>query len=286
MKGNNKNKMKIYAQGREITLLNNNEQEYISLTDIAKYRSEDSSSVIQSWLRNRNTIEFVGLWEQLNNPNFKPHEFEGFKNQAGLNGFVLSPKKWIESTDAIGIISKSGRYGGTYAHPDIAFEFASWISPEFKLYIIQDYQKLKNSESYKNQLEWNAQRFLTKTNYKIHTDAIKNNLISNSLTPAQKGFKYASEADMLNVVLFGITAKEWRSNNPELKGNIRDFASIEELIVLSNLENYNSILIEKKIDQSTRMQELRKTASKQLAILYNVDTATFKKLEQQNKVDS
>ena len=202
-------KSTINANGIEIRVSSTNESDYISLTDIAKYRSDDPNAVIQNWLRNRNTIEFLGLWEKLNNPNFKPLEFEGFKKEAGLNAFTLSPKKWIESTNAIGIISKSGRYGGTYAHTDIAFEFASWISPEFKLYIIKDYQRLKADESHVKQIDWNIKREIAKSNYKIHTDAIKEKLILPTLSNVQISHTYASEADIINVALFGITAKDW-----------------------------------------------------------------------------
>ena len=216
---------------------------FISLTDIAKYKSDDPTAVIQNWMRGRDVIEFLGLWEMLHNSDFKPIEFEGFKNQAGANAFTMSPKKWIESTNAIGIISKSGRYGGTYAHSDIAFEFASWISPEFKLYIIKDYKRLKSDETSRLSLNWNLNREISKLNYRIHTDAIKENLLPQELTAKQVSFTYADEADMLNVVLFGETAKEWREANADKNGNMRDYASINELLVLANLESYNAILI-------------------------------------------
>ncbi|MGH4119345.1 KilA-N domain-containing protein [Clostridium sp.] len=211
-----------------------NEDDYISLTDIAKYKNIDSpADIVKNWLRNRSTIKFLGLWEQMNNPDFKLVEFDQFKNEAGANVFVLSPQKWISTTNAIGIISKSGRYGGTFAHKDIAFEFASWVSPEFKLYIIKDYQRLKGDENSRLSLEWNVNRLLSKLNYKMHTDAIKENLISNDLTNKAISITYANEADVLNMALFGKTAKEWRNENLDLKGNIRDFATIEQLIVLS-----------------------------------------------------
>lgn len=254
-----------------------NDDDYISLTDIAKYKSDEPNDVIRNWLRNRDTIDFLGLWEQITNPNFKPIEFDGFKNEAGKNSFVLSPQKWITATNAIGITSKSGRYGGTYAHKDIAFEFASWISPEFKLYIIKDYQRLKTDENSRLSLEWNVNRVLAKLNYKIHTDAIKENLISNHLTQKQIGFTYANEADILNVALFGKQAKEWRNENPDLKGNIRDYASIEQLIVMVNLENINAHLIEQGMEQRKRLLELNKIARSQLQVL--LKNSTVKKLE-------
>ena len=234
----------IKAKGIDISIYTEDFQnEFISLTDIAKYKSDDPTAVIQNWMRGRDVIEFLGLWEMLHNSDFKPIEFEGFKNQAGANAFTMSPKKWIESTNAIGIISKSGRYGGTYAHSDIAFEFASWISPEFKLYVIKDYKRLKSDETSRLSLNWNLNREISKLNYRIHTDAIKENLLPQELTAKQVSFTYADEADMLNVVLFGETAKEWREANADKNGNMRDYASINELLVLANLESYNAILI-------------------------------------------
>lgn len=209
-------------------------------------------------------IEFLGLWEGLHNPGFKPLEFEGFRNQAGANAFTMSPKKWIDTTNAIGIVSKSGRYGGTFAHSDIAFEFASWISPEFKLYIIKDYQRLKVDENSRLSLGWNLHREISKINYRIHTDAVKEYLIPPELTAEQITFKYSSEADLLNVALFGITAKKWRDDNPDKKGNIRDYASLQQLLVLSNLESYNAALIEQGKIMSERLQMLRKMAIKQM----------------------
>lgn len=264
-------KSTIHANNIDISVLTSlNNEDYISLTDIARYASSEPFSVINNWLRNKDTISFLGLWEQLNNPNFKPIEFERFKNAAGANAFTLSPQKWINATNAIGIISKSGRYGGTYAHKDIAFEFASWVSPEFKLYVIQDYQRLKSEESHRYALDWNVKRLLTKANYKIHTDAIKQNLIPPNVTKAQQGYIYASEADMLNVALFGKTAADWRNENPDKKGeNIRDYATIEQLLVLSNLENTNALLIEQGISQGERLKQLNTIAIQQLKTLSN-----------------
>ena len=276
-------KSTINANGIEIRINSTNESDYISLTDIAKYRSDDPNAVIQNWLRNRNTIEFLGLWEKLNNPNFKPLEFEGFKKEAGLNAFTLSPKKWIESTNAIGIISKSGRYGGTYAHTDIAFEFASWISPEFKLYIIKDYQRLKADESHVKQIDWNIKREIAKSNYKIHTDAIKEKLILPTLSNAQISHTYASEADIINVALFGITAKDWRKMNPDAKGNIRDMATIEQLIVLSNLESMNAVFIREGLSQSERLFRLNQIAIFQLQSLWKEPVKSIQNLKKLQK---
>ena len=276
-------KSTINANGIEIRVSSTNESDYISLTDIAKYRSDDPNAVIQNWLRNRNTIEFLGLWEKLNNPNFKPLEFEGFKKEAGLNAFTLSPKKWIESTNAIGIISKSGRYGGTYAHTDIAFEFASWISPEFKLYIIKDYQRLKTDESHIKQIDWNIKREIAKSNYKIHTDAIKEKLILPTLSNAQISYTYASEADVINVALFGITAKAWRKMHPEAKGNIRDTATIEQLMVLSNLESMNAVFIREGLSQSERLFRLNQIAIFQLQSLWKEPVKSIQNLKKLQK---
>lgn len=263
-------KATINANGAEISVVSSgSEDDYISLTDIAKYKSDEPNDVIRNWLRTRDTIEFLELWEKMNNPNFKPVEFEGFRNEAGKNSFVLSPQKWIIATGAIGIVSKSGRYGGTFAHKDIAFEFASWVSPEFKLYIIKDYQRLKGDENSKLSLEWNVNRVLSKLNYRIHTDSIKENLISNDLTNKEIAFTYANEADVLNVALFGKTVKEWRNENPDTKGNIRDYATIEQLIVLVNLENLNANFIEKGMEQRQRLMELNKIARTQLKSLLN-----------------
>ena len=231
-------------------------------------------------MRNRDVIEFLGLWETLHNFNFKPLEFEGFKNQAGANAFTMSPKKWIEATDAIGIVSKSGRYGGTYAHSDIAFEFASWISPEFKLYIIKDYKRLKEEENSRLSLNWNLNRELSKLNYRIHTDAIKANLIPPKLTPLQISYTYASEADMLNVVLFGKTAKQWRDANPNEIGNIRDYATIYQLLVLANMESYNAILIQQGKSQAERMRLLHELAVQQMTTISSLDLKKLPGIEE------
>ena len=270
----------IKAKGIDISIYTEDFQnEFISLTDIAKYKSDDPTAVIQNWMRGRDVIEFLGLWEMLHNSDFKPIEFEGFKNQAGANAFTMSPKKWIESTNAIGIISKSGRYGGTYAHSDIAFEFASWISPEFKLYIIKDYKRLKSDETSRLSLNWNLNREISKLNYRIHTDAIKENLLPQELTAKQVSFTYADEADMLNVVLFGETAKEWREANADKIGNMRDYASINELLVLANLESYNAILIKQGKSQKERMLLLRELVVQQLKTLAIVGTNNLSRIE-------
>lgn len=255
----------IHANGTEITVLSSgDDNDYISLTDIAKYKSDAPDDVIKNWMRNRDTLEFLGLWEQLNNLGFKPVEFDGFRNQAGSNAFTMSPKKWIEGTGAIGMISKPGRYGGTYAHRDIAFEFASWISAEFKLYIIKDYQRLKSDENSRLALGWNLNRTLAKINYRIHTDAIKDMLIPPDITPQRQSITYASEADVLNVALFGMTAKEWRTANPDAKGNIRDEASLQQLIVLANLESINAELIRQNIPQKERLLRLNASAKQMM----------------------
>ena len=262
----------IHANGIDIGIYTEDFQnEYISITDIARYKSDDPTAVIQNWMRGRDVIDFLGLWETLHNSNFKPLEFEGFKNQAGANAFTMSPKKWIEGTNAIGIVSKSGRYGGTYAHSDIAFEFASWISPEFKLYIIKDYKRLKAEENSRLSLNWNLNRELSKLNYRIHTDAIKANLIPPKLTPLQISYTYASEADMINVVLFGKTAKQWRDENLNENGNIRDQATIYQLLVLSNMESYNAILIQQGKSQAERMKLLRELAVQQMTTISLLD---------------
>ena len=261
----------IHADGVDISVVTTvgSEDDYISLTDIAKHRNpEFPADVVKNWMRLRSTLEFLGLWEELNNPNFNMVDFDQFKNDAGSNAFVMSPQKWIKSTNAIGLISKSGRYGGgTFAHKDIAFEFASWLSPEFKLYIIKDYQRLKEDEGHRLALDWNVKRILVSANYKIHTDAIKENLIPPELSKQQQGYVYADEADLLNVVLFGKTAKQWRSENPGVKGNIRDYATIEQLLVLTNLENLNAYLVKQGIPQSERMRTLRDTVVYQLKTL-------------------
>ena len=270
----------IHAKGLDIGIYTNDfENEYISLTDIAKYKSDDPTAVIQNWMRNRDVIEFLGLWESLHNPNFNPLEFEGFRNQAGANAFTMSPKKWIDATQAIGIASKSGRYGGTFAHSDIAFEFASWISPEFKLYIIKDYKRLKTEENSRLSLNWNLNREISKLNYRIHTDAIKANLIPPELTPEQIGFTYANEADILNVALFGKTAKQWRTENSDKKGNIRDYATLDQLLVLANIESYNAILIEQGKSPSERLVVLHDLAVKQLKTMGNLNLSTLPQSE-------
>ena len=257
----------INANGIDIRVSSTNESDYISLTDIARKRNpEFPADVVKNWMRSRSTIEFIGLWEQLNNPDFKLVEFDQFKQEAGSNAFVLTPQKWISATIAIGIISKSGRYGGTFAHSDIAFEFASWISPEFKLYIIKDYQRLKADESHAKAIDWNVKREIAKSNYRLHTDAIKEAMAPN-LTPQQISYTYASEADMINVALFGVTASQWRAANPKMKGNIRDNASIEQLIVLANLECLNADYIQEGLTQRERLIRLNKAAAFQLKAL-------------------
>ena len=271
-------KEQISAKGFAIQIYTEDfKNDYISLIDIARYKSDEPFIVINNWLRSKDTIEFLGLWESMNNINFKPIEFDRFKNKAGSNAFTLSPQKWIEKTNAIGIVCKSGRYGGTFAHSDIAMEFASWISAEFKLYIIQDYKRLKSDENSRLSLNWNLNREISKINYKIHTDAIKTYLL-NDLTESQLGFKYASEADMLNVALFNKTAKQWREENPNLKGNMRDYASLNELLVLANMESYNAVLIEKGLSQKERMIELRKLARTQMMSLEKLNDISIKEL--------
>jgi len=251
-----KNKQ-IEVKGIEVKIKFVQETDYISLTDIARYKeAQHTDNVISNWLRNRNTIELLGLWESLHNPNFKPIEFDGFRKQAGLNSFILTPKKWVENTGAIGIFSKSGRYGGTYAHKDIAFEFASWVSVEFKLYLIKEFQRLKADENDRLQLDWNLQR-----------TPIKERLIPPQLTPKQKAYIYASEADILNVALFGKTAAQWRSENPDIKGNMRDEATLEQLVVLSNLESINAVLIRQGLNQQQRIEQLNQIAINQMTSL-------------------
>jgi hypothetical protein len=258
----------IEVKGVSVAIVHQNNEDYISLTDIARHKdTNNTDAIIQNWLRNRNTIELLGFWETMYNPDFKPLEFEGFRKQAGLNSFVLTPKKWIETTNAIGITSKSGRYGGTFAHKDIAFEFASWISIEFKLFIIKEFQRLKDDESNRLNLQWDFQRTLAKVNYRIHTDAIKENLIPNHITAAQKNHIYANEADLLNVALFGKTAKQWRDENPESKGNIRDQATIEQLVILSNIESINAMLIQQQLPQPERLEKLNVIAISQMQSL-------------------
>mgnify|MGYP002630499344 FL=1 len=269
-------KTKLNVSEIKIVLYKQNEEEYISLTDMAKFRdSERTNYIIQNWMRTRSTIEFIGLWEQLHNPNFKRIEFDAFRNESGSNSFTLTPKKWIESTASIGIISKSGRYGGTYAHKDIAFEFASWISPTFKLYLITEYQRLKEVETNQYNLEWNVKRILSKTNYYIHTDAVKNFILPNKNYEKDKEWLvYAEEADLLNVALFNCTAKDWRVANQDLAKksmNIRDIASINELAILSNLETINAQMIKEKIDKNNRFFKLKEIAKYQLSVLNEKD---------------
>ena len=270
----------IEAKGFAIQIYTEDfKNDYISLTDIARYKNvHEPKDVVKNWLRVRDTIEFLGLWETIHNPNFKGVEFDSFRKEAGTNAFTLSPQRWIENTNAIGIVSKSGRGGGTFAHPDIAMEFASWISAEFKLYLIQDYKRLKSDENSKLSLGWNLNREISKINYKIHTDAIKEYLLKD-LTNEQLSYKYASEADMLNVALFNKRAKQWREENPDLKGNMRDYASLNELLVLANMESYNAILIGKGMEQKERMIELRKLARTQLTSLEKLNDNGIKKLE-------
>ena len=256
---------KINVKETSISIIKYDETDYISLTDIARFKTSEPNAVIGNWMRNRNTIEYLGIWETLYNPSFKPIEFEGFKKEAGLNAFTLSPSKWIDATGAIGIVVKSGRYGGTYAHKDIAFKFASWISVEFELYFIKEFQRLKEEEQ--KLLGWSAKRELAKINYRIHTDAIKQNLIPPEVTPYQKSLIYADAADMLYVAMFGMTAKEWRDSHPELKGNIRDYASINQLICLSNMENLNAVFINEGLKQSERLEKLNAIAIQQMRVL-------------------
>ncbi|WP_315504924.1 KilA-N domain-containing protein [Oribacterium parvum] len=274
----------IEAKGFAIQIYTEDfKNDYISLTDIARYKNvHEPKDVVKNWLRVRDTIEFLGLWETIHNPSFKGVEFDSFRKEAGTNAFTLSPQRWIENTNAIGIVSKSGRGGGTFAHPDIAMEFASWISAEFKLYLIQDYKRLKADENSKLSLGWNLNREISKINYKIHTDAIKEYLLKD-LTNEQLSYQYASEADMLNVALFNKRAKQWREENPNLKGNMRDYASLNELLVLANMESYNAILIGKGMDQKERMIELRKLARTQLLSIEKLNNTGIKSLEDKSK---
>lgn len=274
----------IEVKGFEIQIYTEDfKNDYISLTDIARYKNkEEPNVVVANWMRNFNTIEYLGIWEKLNNPEFNPLEFEGFLKEAGSNAFTLSPQKWGTTTNAKGLFVKVGRGGGTFAHKDIAFKFASWISVEFELYIIKDYQRLKEDETSKLSLTWNLHREISKINYKIHTDAIQTYLL-NDLTDSQLGFKYASEADMLNVSLFDKTAKQWRDENKNLKGNMRDYASLNELLVLANMESYNAILIEKGLEQKERMIELRKLARNQMLSLEKLNNTGIKRLGDKSK---
>ena len=268
------NMAKITVQNTQITVVTINERDYISLTDMVR-NIENGPALIEKWLRNKNTIEFLGIWEEMYNPNFNSPEFEGIKNAAGLNRFILSVKQWVEKTNSRGIIAKAGRYGGTYAHKDIAFEFATWVSPQFKLYLIQEFERLKSEEQ--KQLGWTAKRELSKINYRIHTDAIKQNLIPEEVTAAQASIIYAEEADVLNVAMFGQTAKQWREAHPELKGNIRDYASINELICLANMENINAVLIDEGMSQGDRLVRLNQIAINQMRVLENDDSRNLLK---------
>jgi len=269
----------VRIKGVKVCTFHNKTENYISLTDIARYNdSERTNYIVQNWTRSRSTIEFIGLWELLHNPDFKGIEFDAFKNEAGSNSFTLTPKRWITSTNAIGIISKSGRYGGTYAHQDIAFEFASWISAEFKLYLLKEFQRLKQAEIDQKKLEWNVSRTLAKVNYFIHTDAIKENLIPENISASKRKFVYADEADLLNIALFGKTAKEWREKYPDFKGNIRDYATLEQLVVLSNMESYNSELIKMQIPSDERLKRLNKIAIDQMKVL--IANRSIKKLKE------
>ena len=256
------------VQGTEISVLMHRQDDYISLTDMAKYKNAEATGlVISHWLSTRYTVEFMGVWEKINNPDFNVTEFSNIKNESGSNGYVLTSKQWIEKTNAIGIIAKPGRYGGTYAHRDIAFEFATWLSPEFKFFLITEFQRLKSDEQQKLSLEWSLQRTLSKINYRIHTDAIKEQIVPKEVTKAQAAAVYASEADMLNVALFGMTAVEWRAKNPDKAGNIRDYAELEQLVVLSNMESINALLIRQGLPQSERLIQLNHTAITQMKSL-------------------
>lgn len=273
----------IEAKGITIRAkLSSDGNDYISLTDIAKYQDEENPRfIIQNWMRNRSTVDFLAIWEGLHNPNFNRVEFEAVTKDAGRNGFVMTPQKWIDTTNAIGITSKSGRYGGTYAHSDIAFEFASWLSAEFKLYIIKDYQRLKQAESDHLSLNWSARREIARTNYRVHTDAIKEHLITEKLPAKYINITYANEADVINVALFGMTAREWRDSHPKEKGNIRDTANLAQLIVLANLEMLNAELIKAGLPQADRLQKLHATAVSQIKSI--ADTASVKRLEERFK---
>lgn len=265
---------KINVEGSEISIIAIDNRDYISLTDMVR-NVENGVTLIEKWLRNKNTIEFLGIWEEMYNANFNSTEFEGIKNEAGFNRFILSVKQWVNKTNSIGIIAKAGRYGGTYAHKDIAFEFASWVSPYFKLYLIKEFERLKEEEQ--KQLGWDIKRNLAKINYKIHTDAIKNKLVPEKLSKERINYIYASEADILNVALFGMTAKEWRENYPELKGNMRDYADISQLVCLSNLENLNAVFINEGMDATERIEKLNAIAIEQMRIL--TESERIKKLK-------
>ena len=276
-------KSEIYVEKNKVRVIRINNKEYISLTDLARYANPEEPKIpVQTWMRNKDVISYLGLWEKLNNENFKGHKFETFENEAGKHSFYMSPQKWINETNAIGIISKSGNNGGTFAHSDIAFEFASWLSPEFKLYLIQEFERLKKNESYQYKIEWQANRVLSKVNYLVHTDAIKMNIVP-VLTEEQKKYAYAEEADVLNVALFGMTAKQWREQNPDLaeKGNIRDYTDLLHLVILSNLENTNAELINAGVTQSERLIKLNESARRQMKVLE--DNKGIKELENLQK---
>ena len=276
----------LHVQGIDVGIYTEDyRNEYISLTDIARYRNgDDPRFAIQNWMRNRNTIEFLGLWESLHNPSFNRVQFDTFKSEAGLNRFVMTPTKWVEQTGAIGIVTKAGRYGGgTYAHSDIAMEFASWISAEFKLYLMKDYRRLKYDENSRLSLSWNLNREISKLNYRVHTDAIQQNLLPPDLTKEQQSYVYADEADMLNVALFGMTAAQWRAQNPGRKGNIRDHATLQQLLVLANMESYNALLIEQKQPQHERIRALRQMAVKQLRTLASIDMTNLPQLPERTE---
>ena len=265
---------KINVEGSEISIIAIDNRDYISLTDMVR-NLENGVALIEKWLRNKNTIEFLGIWEEMYNANFNSTEFEGIKNEAGFNRFILSVKQWVNKTNSIGIVAKAGRYGGTYAHKDIAFEFASWVSPYFKLYLIKEFERLKEEEQ--KQLGWDIKRNLAKINYKIHTDAIKNKLVPEKLSKERINYIYASEADILNVALFGMTSKEWRESNPELKGNMRDYADISQLVCLSNLETLNAVFINEGMDATERIEKLNAIAIEQMRIL--TESERIKKLK-------
>ena len=284
---NNLIKSELNVNNNKVSVIRIGTEEYISLTDLARYADEDEPRYpIQNWMRNKDVISFLGLWEKLNNENFKGVEFDTIKNEAGSNKFKISPQKWIKETNAIGIISKSGNNGGTFAHSDIALEFASWLSPEFKLYLIKEFERLKRNEAYQEKIDWNASRVLSKANYKIHTDAIKNSIVPNLITDIQKKHAYSTEADLLNVALFGMTAKEWKDKNQGLKGNQRDYADIRQLLVLCNLETINATMINDKITQSARLEKLNKIAIDQLKILENDENLTKLKTTEFMKIEN
>lgn len=266
-----KKRQQLDVEGVEVRLLTIQEDDYISLTDMARSSNERTDLVLQTWMRNRNTIEFLGLWEELHNPNFNPYEFAGIKEQTGLNNFYISAKEWIDRTHAVGIVSRTGRYGGTFAHKDIAFEFGTWLSPRFKMFLIKDYQRLKEEENTVKSLDWSVKRLLTKANYRIHTEAVREYLIPPVwVNTKREGIVFATEADLLNTALFGMTAKEWKLQNPDLKGNMRDNATAEQLIVLANLEALNAKLLEWDCDQALRLQILNKTAIDQMNVLLGI----------------